>query len=96
MSCVERLANGDYMALFHDDGRFISKNSKQQKPVQFHLYKTLSLDGGLTWGDPEVIAQHPQAASLRTRFDPFARRQTNRRLVTGEQPQVEFLCHFLR
>ncbi|QDT46661.1 BNR/Asp-box repeat protein [Symmachiella dynata] len=61
MSCVGRLANGDYMALFHDDGRFIRKGSKQTKPVQFHLYKTVSSDGGLTWSQPEVIAQHPQA-----------------------------------
>lgn len=61
MGCVERLANGDYMALFHDDGRFIHKYSKQTKPVTFRVFKTLSSDGGLTWSQPEVIAQHPQA-----------------------------------
>jgi hypothetical protein len=61
MGCVERLKNGDYMALFHDDGRFIRAGSKQQKPVVFHVYKTISHDGGLTWNDPEVIATHPTA-----------------------------------
>ncbi len=61
MGSVERLTNGDYMALFHDDGRFISADSKQTKPVQFRLYKTISTDGGLTWRPPQVIAQHPQA-----------------------------------
>mgnify|MGYP002622926156 FL=1 len=61
MSWVARLANGDYIALFHDDGRFLRKDSKQENPVQFRLYKTVSSDGGLTWSQPEVIAHHPQA-----------------------------------
>jgi hypothetical protein len=61
MGCVERLKNGDYMALFHDDGRFIRAGSKQQKPVVFHVYKTVSHDGGLTWGEPAAIATHPTA-----------------------------------
>lgn len=46
---------GHYLALFHDDGRFISKGSKQQKPVLFTLYQTLSTDGGLTWSKPTTI-----------------------------------------
>ncbi len=58
MASVERLANGDYMALFHDDGRFF-RNSGQ--PTIFSVYKTLSHDGGLTWAEPEIIAQHAQA-----------------------------------
>ncbi len=58
MASVERLRNGDYMALFHDDGRFLRANGKRTK---FHVYKTLSRDGGLTWGEPEVIAEHPNA-----------------------------------
>jgi hypothetical protein len=61
MGCVERLKNGDYLALFHDDGRFIRAGSKQQKPVVFHVYKTVSHDGGLTWGEPVAIATHPTA-----------------------------------
>ncbi|WP_299468033.1 sialidase family protein [uncultured Gimesia sp.] len=57
MGCVEPLktGKGHYMALFHDDGRFISKDSKQESPIAFTLYKTLSTDGGLTWSNPEAI-----------------------------------------
>ena len=56
-----RLKNGNYMALFHDDGRFLRKNSRQTRPVQFRVYKTISTDGGLTWSEPSVIATHPTA-----------------------------------
>jgi len=57
MGCVEPLktGKGHYMALFHDDGRFISKNSKQESPIVFTLFKVLSTDGGLTWSDPIAI-----------------------------------------
>ena len=58
MSSVERLADGTYMALFHDDGRFID-NSGEAGP--FHVYQTRSTDGGLTWSAPEIIASHPDA-----------------------------------
>jgi hypothetical protein len=58
MASVERLRNGDYMALFHDDGRFLRGEGKVTK---FRVYKTVSHDGGLTWGQPEVIAEHPEA-----------------------------------
>ena len=58
MSSVERLQNGDYMALFHDDGRFLRDEGKVTK---FRVFKTISEDGGLTWGQPEVIAEHPEA-----------------------------------
>lgn len=61
MGCCERLKNGNYMALFHDDGRFISKNIQRKNPVEFNVYKTISKDGGLTWGDPDVIAHRPPA-----------------------------------
>ena len=46
---------GHYMALFHDDGRFIAPDSKQQNPRVMTLYKTTSTDGGLTWGQPVKI-----------------------------------------
>jgi len=46
---------GNYICMFHDDGRFIRKGSKQKKPVVFTLYQTRSTDGGLTWGEPETI-----------------------------------------
>jgi hypothetical protein len=53
MGCVERLKNGDYMAMFHDDGRFIHKDG--ERTGVFTLYKTLSQDGGLTWSYPDEI-----------------------------------------
>lgn len=44
---------GHYMALFHDDGRFIKKGGKATTTCT--LYKTFSKDGGLTWSDPEQV-----------------------------------------
>ncbi|MEK7674233.1 MAG: sialidase family protein [Verrucomicrobiota bacterium] len=55
MGCVERLKSGEYLAMFHDDGRFFNRQNQQTKPVVFTLYKTASQDGGLTWSRPEVI-----------------------------------------
>jgi hypothetical protein len=46
---------GHYLALFHDDGRFIRKDAKQAKPIVMTLYQTRSSDGGLTWSQPETI-----------------------------------------
>jgi hypothetical protein len=46
---------GHYMALFHDDGRFIAKEGKAAGV--FTLYKSVSTDGGLTWGKPVTILQ---------------------------------------
>ncbi len=53
MSSVIRLKSGDYMALFHDDGRFLHNGGKTEV---FRVYKTLSHDGGLSWSDPVEIA----------------------------------------
>jgi hypothetical protein len=55
MSSVEplRTAPGQYMALFHDDGRFFTPTGR--RTGEFTLYKTFSRDGGLTWSDPEAI-----------------------------------------
>jgi hypothetical protein len=58
MADVVRLRDRRYMAVFHDDGRFISD---KPHPREFKVYKTLSSDGGLTWSAPVVIARHPQA-----------------------------------
>jgi len=58
MSSVLRLKSGDQMALFHDDGRFLRNGGV---PSEFHVFKTLSADGGLTWGEPEVVTRHPDA-----------------------------------
>lgn len=58
MASVERLRDGSYMALFHDDGRFFRNKGKTEG---FRVYKTISNDGGRTWAEPEVIASHPEA-----------------------------------
>ena len=44
---------GHYLALFHDDGRFIAKGGKVSKT--FTLYSSLSTNGGLTWSPPRSI-----------------------------------------
>jgi hypothetical protein len=61
MGCVERLKDGRYMALFHDDGRYLRKGGERKDPPVFEVYKVLSEDGGLTWSQPEIIATHPEA-----------------------------------
>jgi hypothetical protein len=57
MGSVEplRTGPGHYLAMFHDDGRFLTASSKQTKPVEFKLLKVLSTDGGLTWSTPVTI-----------------------------------------
>ena len=64
MGCVIPLVRedgkaGDYLALFHDDGRFLKKPFRATGKM--HVYATRSTDGGLTWSAPEVIAHHPRA-----------------------------------
>jgi hypothetical protein len=54
-SVVKLNTPGHYLALFHDDGRFLREKPQVKKPVEFTLYKTLSSDGGLTWTAPEAI-----------------------------------------
>ena len=56
--CI-RLKDGRYMAFFHDDGRFLKGAGKTSG--KFIVYKIVSEDGGLTWSDPEVVTQHPEA-----------------------------------
>lgn len=46
---------GHYLALFHDDGRFIDGGMKRSTPATFTLYQTRSSDGGLTWSVPDAI-----------------------------------------
>jgi len=52
-ACLLRLRNGDYVSMFHDDGRFIAENGK--RTGTFTLYQIFSKDGGLTWTKPEAI-----------------------------------------
>ena len=54
-SVVKLKTAGHYMALFHDDGRFLTDKPKQTSPATFPLLKTFSNDGGLTWSEPEAI-----------------------------------------
>lgn len=68
MSSVERLRSldGELMALFHDDGRFFRRPTSRYERIpgfepEFRVYKTISLDDGLTWSEPEVIAEHAEA-----------------------------------
>ena len=58
MSSLVTLRNGDVMALFHDDGRFLRNEGESSS---FHVFKTVSRDGGITWGGPEVVTEHPDA-----------------------------------
>jgi hypothetical protein len=58
MADLIRLKDGSHMAFFHDDGRFINGEGEAG---QFYVYKTRSLDGGLTWTDPVVVATHTEA-----------------------------------
>lgn len=58
---------GSYMAFFHDDGRFIGggPNEHWGSPAGevdgMRVYAITSTDGGLTWGSPRVIVEHPTA-----------------------------------
>lgn len=65
MGCVERMKNGNYIALFHDDGRFIDGSGSKAAPAEggpiFKVYQVVSEDGGLTWSAPRAIATHPEA-----------------------------------
>lgn len=58
-----KTGNGHYMALFHDDMRFMTSDGQEKyaedrktnDQILFTLYKSLSYDGGLTWSHPEAI-----------------------------------------
>ncbi|MCB9884274.1 MAG: exo-alpha-sialidase [Planctomycetes bacterium] len=52
MASVVHLADGDYAAFFHDDGRFFRGGGKR---TQFTVYQTRSSDGGLSWRAPTVV-----------------------------------------
>ena len=58
MGSVEKLSKpGHYLAMFHDDGRFLRNRGKRAKPPVFNLLQTFSKDGGLTWSMPSSILQ---------------------------------------
>lgn len=60
-STMMRLANGDYLAMFHDDGRFMDPQYRPQDGNAFQVYQIRSSDGGLSWSAPEAVATHPRA-----------------------------------
>ena len=55
-SVVDLKTPGHYLAMFHDDGRFFTKDGKWNGI--FTLYQTTSTDGGLTWSHPNPIYQN--------------------------------------
>ncbi len=58
MGSVEPVRNkpGHYLAWFHDDGRYASKEgSPPSNPAIFRLYQVRSEDGGLTWSRPRTL-----------------------------------------
>jgi hypothetical protein len=65
MASLTQLTTGEghYMALFHDDLRFMTpdgqsiydEDRKTNNQILFTLFKTFSYDGGLTWSVPEPI-----------------------------------------
>ena len=63
----QKTGRGHYLALFHDDGRFLRggpnnlHGSPAGMPSVFNVYKTLSTDGGMNWSGPVVIATHSTA-----------------------------------
>jgi hypothetical protein len=58
-----RTGKGHYMAMFHDDGRFITKDGRsieekartENNQAKFTLYKTFSYDGGMSWTFPQEV-----------------------------------------
>jgi hypothetical protein len=58
MSSLAHLRNGDLLAFFHDDGRFLRNAGKT---AQFEVFQTRSRDGGSTWDEPRAIAAHASA-----------------------------------
>lgn len=51
---------GHYLALFHDDGRFMIDPIRPSKKG-FYVYQIDSFDGGLTWSQPKVVAHRDDA-----------------------------------
>ena len=72
-----RTGAGHYMALFHDDGRFIAERAAEG-PRVFTVYKSISTDGGLTGARPR--------SSCRTRRPTCASRAPSARPTASRSP----------
>ena len=57
MADMIETGKGQYTAFFHDDGRFIAQDGAWTG--LFHVYAVDSVDGGLTWSEPRVVAHLP-------------------------------------
>jgi hypothetical protein len=53
MASQRQLPNGDILAWFHDDGRFMTQGAKADGI--FRLYQVRSTDGGRTWEKPREL-----------------------------------------
>lgn len=67
-SCIPLKIPGHYIAFFHDDDRFLHAPAPSSEPKpkvknspHFIVFKSLSTDGGLTWGAPIPIAKKDDA-----------------------------------
>ncbi|MBK9385974.1 MAG: exo-alpha-sialidase [Planctomycetes bacterium] len=58
MGSLERTAEGELLAWFHDDGRYLRK---QRGPARFVVYQVSSRDEGRTWSQPRAIVEAPRA-----------------------------------
>lgn len=61
MASMAVRADGTLVTFFHDDGRFIGNRMKPDDGRPFWVFQSVSTDGGLSWGDPEVAASHEKA-----------------------------------
>jgi len=91
---IETKTPDRYLALFHDDGRFLAATptaSKVPHWTQFHVYQTESLDGGLTWGAPRAITHsswhHCEPGSIRSPDGAFLT-TTYGHWTKGEAPYI--------
>lgn len=55
MASLVALRDGSHLAMFHDDGRFFREGGTADGT--FRLYQVRSGDGGLTWGEPQLVFQ---------------------------------------
>ena len=58
MSSLLQRDDGECLAFFHDDGRFLREKGA---PGRFEVLVTRSRDGGLTWSEPVTIASRTDA-----------------------------------